>query len=592
MRHAIRWQVFVPRILLVAVALLAAKYAMSRLARSVAVSSLQSAVDAPVEAKYANLSLLSRQFVLGDLRFRTPGKSQHTVLQIDRCALDIGARGLLYKQAVVERGLLTGVKFDLPLPAVGTHGSTGAPLDATEQAASVRWTSNTSAERFCQWLATLDERFEKELVSQFGSVARSHELYARWPKQASELESRIHELKRRATALKTEIAAAQLNPLRNMDFFSRLPEEIATLRGEFNRAHAELERLAQSVDAGRRTIVRARRDDEELVRKELHVDPVDVESLSAYLLREQMRGPLNQVIAVLRWIRQEVPAHSVATRRRTRGEDVLFAGCRPAPGLLVNKLLLQGTARIGGLPFELRGTLSDFTDAPSLHSSPIRLRMRSNGTVPVELRVTMDRSAAVARDELLIDCKEIALPELFFGRANEFHVALAPCVGTLTVCAIVEGEKLCGDVQLVQKRVQVTPLLTGRLSDVPIAAALQETLAGVDHVALQVTLSGTLSEPCGTLSSNLGSAVAEALQTAVRRAANLRAQTLLASAQRGTDEQLATLDRLAHSHKAALQSLMSTATKELQRIAGEHAAGGRISHEQLGRRLPAGSILR
>src|SRR5687768_11313310 len=98
MKYAIRWQSIVPRILLVGVALLGAKYTLSRFARSVAVNSLRSAVNAKVEASYANVSLLRRQLVLGDLRFCGRGRSTHSVLRIDRCALDFAAAPLLYKQ--------------------------------------------------------------------------------------------------------------------------------------------------------------------------------------------------------------------------------------------------------------------------------------------------------------------------------------------------------------------------------------------------------------------------------------------------------------------------------------------------------------
>jgi uncharacterized protein (TIGR03545 family) len=593
MKHILCWQSIVPRILLLGVAVLAAKYALSRLVRSVAVDSLQSAVDARVAANYANVSLLKRQFILRDLRFCSPSRPSQVVLQIDRCALDFAAGPLLYKQAVVECGTLTGLRIDLPLSAaLALPAKAGAPHDATEvRGQPLRWTGVDSSEKVRHWLTALDKCFEQQLGSQLACVARAEELCARWPAQASEVDARAQELKRRAVKLKQEIAAAQENPLRNVTFFRELPEEIATLRAEFNRADAELESLLGSVDAGRRKITLARRDDEQLVRKALRLGPIDAESLTAYLLREQMKPPLDQVIAILRWIRQEVPARSVPTPC-TRGEDVLFVGCTPTPDLLLNKLLLQGTVQIGGHPIQLRGTLSDLTDAPSFHPSPIRLRLRGAGSPPVELQATVDRTGAVARDDILIDCPNIVLPKFFLGHADEFRLSPKPSVGAVSLSARVKDEMLSGDIHLVQKHVQLVPMFSGQLSNVPLAALLQETLSDIDQIAIRVSLTGTLDEPRAALWSNAGTTVAAAIESAVRRAAEQRAQALLVSAQRRIDEQFATLDRLANQQQAELQVLLSTANRELQKIAGQHSPDGRISHEQLGRRLPAGSLFR
>ena len=55
---------------------------------------------------------------------------------------------------------------------------------------------------------------------------------------------------------------------------------------------------------------------------------------------------------------------------------------------------------------------------------------------------------------------------------------------------MVEGDKLSGDIQLVQRQVKIAPVFTGQLSDVPLAAALQTTLAELDSLAVQVTLVG------------------------------------------------------------------------------------------------------
>jgi uncharacterized protein (TIGR03545 family) len=322
-------------------------------------------------------------------------------------------------------------------------------------------------------------------------------------------------------------------------------------------------------------------------------DPFDANLLSAYLLREQLAAHLDEVIAVLRWAREVVPAEQRPLARIGRGENVAFAGVRPAPSVLLQNLRVQGTARLGGQTVELRGTLSDVTNAPAFHPDPIRLSLTANGSLPLELQATLDRTGPVARDELLVDCRGIVMGTQSLGRVEDgFQLALAPSVATLSISVLVEGDKLSGDIQLVQRQVKITPLLTGQLSDVPLVAALEATLADLNALAMRVSLSGTLSEPTCTLWSNLGTAVAEAVDRAMRRAGDEHAERLVTRARRQIDERLAGLEQQIQSQRNELAAETTAATGELERVAAQQSPAPRLSHERLGRRLPEGSLFR
>jgi hypothetical protein len=198
----------------------------------------------------------------------------------------------------------------------------------------------------------------------------------------------------------------------------------------------------------------------------------------------------------------------------------------------------------------------------------------------------------VARDELLADCRDLILPKLMLGRRDEFRLAAAPSVAALSVSVLVEGEKLSGDIQLVQKHVHVLPVFAGELSDVPVASALKETLSEIDALATRISLSGTLREPTCSLWSNLGPAVAEAMHGAQDRGSDEHARAMLAGAQRQVDERLAGLERQVSEQQTRLHALMTSASDTLETIAGGPTSSTRISHEQLGLRLPTGSLFR
>jgi hypothetical protein len=256
-------------------------------------------------------------------------------------------------------------------------------------------------------------------------------------------------------------------------------------------------------------------------------------------------------------------------------------------------LQLHGTARLGGQTVELGGTLTDVSDAPALHHSPIRLRAKATGSLPVELQATIDRTGPVARDELLVDCRGMVMPPLALGQSDgDFRLTLAPSVASLSISVMVEDEKLSGDIQLVQRQVKITPVFTGQLSDVPLAAALQATLAELDSLAVQVSLGGTLREPTCSLWSTLGPAVAEATKRAIRRAGDEHAEVLVVRARRQVDERLARLEEQIRAQRNELTAQTTAATGELERVATQQTPGPRLSRERFGTRLPAGSLFR
>jgi uncharacterized protein (TIGR03545 family) len=327
------------------------------------------------------------------------------------------------------------------------------------------------------------------------------------------------------------------------------------------------------------------------LRERLRFEPADASALSAYLLCDQVARPLDELLGWLRWTRSIAPAER-AQPRPARGEDVLFAGCRPAPDLFIRALDLRGTSRLGGQPVELRGVLTDFTTAPSSHAKPIRLRLKSTGAQPVELQAIIDRTGSSPRDELIVSGSGIALPKLELGRPDELSLTLAPSQSSLSAHLVVNGESLVGEIQLVQNRVQPIPTLYGNLSMVPLAATLNQTLQKANGLTLRLSLSGSLTEPKCTLWSNLGPAVAEAMELALERAAVDRSEQLLAQARRQVDEQLAALERAATQQHANMIAQVTGATGNLERIALQQTARPRLSQEQLGRRLPTNSLFR
>jgi uncharacterized protein (TIGR03545 family) len=587
MSRPLRWQIWVPRLLLVGVVLLAAQYVLGLAARSIAIRSGLAVVGADVAIKSSRVSLLNRQVVLNDLHIANRRKPSENVLEADRCELEIAPQPLLQKQTVVNRGRLSGLRIVVfgKAAAVRVDG-------VTEATSPTNWFQDSADVVAGQWFAHLAERLKQNSTGRLESVQRTAAFCASWSGQSAALEARGQDLSEQATKLRHDADAAEANPLRNDKYLGDLPQQIAALQQEFADLSAELEKLPDQLEAERRAIVAARRREEQLVDQQLKLEPIEADAISAYLLREAAAKPLDELLAVLRWVRETVPAESANRRNGRRGEDIVFAGAQAKPNLLVRALELQGSARIASQPVELRGLLTDLTTMPARHTEPMRLKLQTSGSLPVELQATIDRTRGVLRDALRMDCQGIVLPTLALGRSDQVAMTIGPSVGSLSVSVAVDGDKLTGEIQMVQKNVRIMPAVGGGFAGVPVAAALEESLGRIDSLATRVSLGGTLAEPNCTLWSNLGPAVAEAMERAVQRTGGQQARALMVEAGRQSDEQLTGIERQMTEQQSRWTTRIADVRAQLQTVVASDVSPDRLSPDRFGRRLPSNSLFR
>jgi uncharacterized protein (TIGR03545 family) len=434
--------------------------------------------------------------------------------------------------------------------------------------------------------------FDDDGLDQLASVKRTTALCMRWPDQLSTLEARAAELDRQATALEGAVRAANANRLRHDATLSDIPAKVVALQKELNDLSTDVKRLPQELEKERRAVVALRRQDEQFLRTRLRPVAIEPELLNAYLLRQEASQCMEQLTGWLRCIRQVVPTTPATRQRPLRGEDVLFAGLRPRPNVLIRKLEMQGEAQVIGQPVAFRGLIQNLTPSAAIHSEPIQCRFSASGRTPMEVRFSVDRTGGIARDELFIDCHDLSLIEQLLGESDQLQLKLAPCTATLSVSMNATGDGLTGDIQLVHKDVRITPAIAGELGDLTISSPLNDTLGEIRSLATRISVQGTIDEPACKLWSNLGPAVAEALDRALERHADERIREILVEARRHVDERLAGLERRVADHQSKFASRFATMPGRIDAIAHHQVRGERISVEQLGRRLPNNSLFR
>jgi uncharacterized protein (TIGR03545 family) len=513
------------------------------------------------------------------------------LIEADRCELDLDAGALLHKQAVVKHGALTGLRFGTP------RDSSGALPYASPEKDSplVGWLNDEAKELARQWLDDLHDRFQQDIVEQLQSVQLTEDLLHRWPEQYGAVKDRVAQLRKQTVDLQAHARAAQDNPLRHVDALNRLPADVAKIGKEITSLSQEVEKLPELAETDRRAIVAAREHDERFIRDKLHFDAIDSSVLTAYLMQEQLAGPMADLMGWMQWVRRIVPATAEPGEvKRQRGQDVCFVGCLRHPDILVRELGLRGSGRLSGQSFELSGTLTDVSNRPALCNQPVRLKLITTGSLQIQVQATIDRTGPVAKDQILADCGGIVLPKLRLGGSDKLRLSIAPSTATLNVSVTLEGDKLSGDVQLVQKQVQITPSVGEGLDRFQVVDALEESLNDIHMVATRISLSGTLDRPQFELWSNLGPAVAEAMNHTLEKAVNNYARQALVQSQQRVDEELAELDRQIANEQATLRPQLAASTDSLKQLLGSSNGDtkSRLSLEQLGQQLPANSLFR
>lgn len=579
------WQYAWPRLLLLVVVYLLVQFVVSWFIERSMVHSAEASLGAIIEVGKSRVSLLGCQAVFRDFRVAHPHAPMRNLLEADYCELCFDAEALLHKQAVVRHGRVLGLQF-------GTPRAKPAELpDAKPDDASSDWLHSKSGQLAQHWLERLEDQFQQDLGDQLESVRLTNQLLARWPERYAALEDRVREFHQRTSEFQSQVRLAQANPLRHARFLESLPDRIELLRVEYEELIGEVEALPDLAETERREIVAARRHDEQLLREKLHFDRIDDGVLTAYLLQEQWASPVGDLVTWLRWMRQIMPAEprtSPAVRRR--GQNVFFAGCDPLPRLWIRSLDLQGTTQFGGQTLHLTGTLTNF--ATGYYYQPMKFVLQSDGPMPLELRGTVDRTGAVARDEFSLECRGLTVPKLVLGVTEKLQLSLESTTASLRVRLVLEGDQLSGDMELVQAEPQITTHVGGDLNRPAIADTLQDSLAAINSVSTRVSLSGTLDEPQWSLSSSLGPTLAEATREAFDQAVAHYAAQVAARSQQKVDERLARLDRQISRQQHDLLPQLAAAADLWEEIKTADDSEKRLSYEQLGRERPAGSLFR
>jgi uncharacterized protein (TIGR03545 family) len=543
-----RWKYLLPRLIAITAIVLAVHFGLDPCLRWAIVTSGEAALGAKVEIGELTTSLRHGQLVIERAAAANPNKPMRNLFEADQLILNLDAGQLLRKRLVVKDGFIGGVRFDAPRTSSGALEA--APADESAGPSMFDPVISAAGDKAGQWFDGLTGRVEEDLEARLQTPRVLKQLEERWPRQYEALKARADSLGAQAKQIEKDFREAKKNPLRNMQKLEQVQQQLVAAQADLKATMAEINALPAQAQADRAAIDAARKQDEQFLRDAVQVAKTDGDELTKYLLGDEANGYLAQTVYWVQTVRHYIPKSKMSRPQRARGTNVLFVTKR-RPQVLVERVRLEATARLGGEALALKGELTDAASEPELHDRPVRLHLVSEGAVASDLVIVLDRRGDTPHDSLAFDCPRVNLPARTLGKADRLALELAPGEASLKADVKLDGDQLAGHIEF--RQASSLAASTGAVRDDRIAQVLHESLAGMDRVDAKVQLAGTLQKPEWKIESNLGPQVAEGVNAAMRKYLTDRKDRLVAKVKGGVDEQLA---KLAAARQTAQQELL------------------------------------
>lgn len=502
-----------------------------------------SIVGAKVDLDVAEIDPLAGRVRLGRLQVANPDAPMRNLFEADEIVGDLALAPLLEKKVVIEQLTVLGVRFD-------TERSTSGALENPDPEAGRLWREVN------QWadgieIPSLDfddlggtVRTEAISTDSLATVRYARDVRSRADSMRTAWESRLTALDPRpridsVAAVADRLQSFRLTPLNA----PRLPgllrdgrralEEVTSLRTEITDLQGSVQSGMSSLAIGPDVVADLRARDLAYALSLLDIPSLEAPTISPALFGGTATTWLKPVLYWAQTAERFLPPGLDPRRRpgpkRARAEGTTYDF---RDGAEYPRFLLQrgeiGVLLDGGGPADGRysATLRNLTSAPSLVGAPLELMLGraegSQGPGEIALALVLDHTGPVLRDSLSLTMVGVELPDVDLGSLGG---VLGLGVGRATFDVTRRGEMLDARMAWLSEQ----PRWLGEGSDTTSIASLElgsrrwaealvrRTIAGVDAVDVEMSLSGTISTPSISVRSNLGDALSASLQRELGR---------------------------------------------------------------------------
>lgn len=533
-----RWKAIVPMVLLlIAIVVLWRLFLNTAIRKGIEFAGTE-IVGAKVELESARFRLRSADLVLRGLQVTDPSAPMTNLVEIEEMVADLNGRALLFKKAVIETLAVRRVRFGTPRQASGAIDNP-SPQTGLVTRRIMAWTNSlpTPTLDLTGIIGTVVNipAINPESLSTLRHArmvtARADSLRTAWlaevqsinPQPAIDSARALTE-RLRATDARTlgarGVAQAGVD-VRNMT------QQLQQTRGRVTQLQTNVTSGVAATRAGVAGLDSTRQADYAFARGLVNIPSFAAPDVSAALFGEMAKARLAPVLYWLNWAEQYVPPglrpqqNAGPPRTRMDGTVYTFAVERTWPVFLLEHadadLAIGGEGAAAGA---YTARINGFTTQPAVYGRPMTFSAgRTSDVGPRELNAggMMNRLGTVPRDSLAARVGGVRLPDVSIAAASGARLAFGE--STVELGLIRSGDQVEG-----VYRVRAPSAVWTRSADSSAAGTARigsqqwaeqlvwRAISAVTDVELEMRISGLLTGPSLSLSTNVGNAVANAVQ--------------------------------------------------------------------------------
>ena len=584
----IRWRFVLTRMVIVLALLTVLRMGLGPVSHFVTTTALQSAVGARVEIGRTRVGLFPPRLIYSDVHVADPrtGKQNRNAVSAQSIDLVIDGDSLLRRRLVIRSGRLTGLQ-------VGADRETSGHFEATDQPDEPEDAGPSAIGR---WLASASGSIEakaKSIGDDLETVRQGEAIRRQWETRYDDLMARSLDLERRIKAI-TETAKGIENPLRDWPELQKTLAEAKTVREELIAVRSSLQEMPGRLRSDLQSLEAARQADLQRLDEYLPGNLSNPGGLGIDLITDSVRTSLQTLRGYVDG-GKSVAGYTVVkpSTQRTRGVDHDLLGESRPPSLLIERCEVSGLLRNRGKSYTLAGVVENLTPQPRRLIEPTRARLTLEGPEMVQIDYTADRRGGQDLDRVTVHLPATPASSVRMGKRGSAAILVDGGSREIWLQIAMRGDGVRGRLVSRQEDVRMQLDATGAGVAAPAAAAINQSLAGVDHVEIEATFNGRWDDLDLDLHSNLAGVLEGALRGAIDQQIADGRDRLAAQVDRQHREQTLKLREWLSTQQTRAQTILAKAGASIEAMDQKVAAEIGDADKYLGKlRTAFGSSLR